>query len=354
MRTVKISRRAFLTGLGLASTAVLLSACNTTSVSSAAGVSSSEQKATEIRVAFNQNENHPQYRAIKEFGEKFEEATKGRYHMTIYPNGVLGEQGAMAEFIRTGALQMAIVPCSVPEGYDPSFAIVGAPYLYDDINHLERVTLNGIFDELFASTEKYNFRVLTIYTAGERNIYAKKPIQSAEDLKGMIIRVNDSPTYVEMAKLMGGNGSVMAQSEVYTALQQGVIDAAENSELVYRDFKHYEVAPYYAYTRHIVHPDVVIASTSFLKSMRAEDRTVFDQLIKESTETEFEMFKQNIEVAKKDAEAAGTVFCYPDTKELHDRCLPLLESIADQSEITRDIYDAVVALREEKPENENA
>ena len=185
----------------------------------------SEQKVTEIRVAFNQNENHPQYRAMKAFGEKFEKETNGRYHVTIYPNGVLGEQGAMAEFIRTGALQMAIVPCSVPEGYDADFAIVGAPYLYDNIDHLEKVTLNGVFDDLFASTEKYKFRVLTVYTAGERNVYAKKPINSADDLKGMIIRVNDSPTYVEMAKLMGGNGSVMAQSEVYTALQQGVIDA---------------------------------------------------------------------------------------------------------------------------------
>ena len=125
----------------------------------------SEQKVTEIRVAFNQNENHPQYRAMKAFGEKFEKETKGRYHVTIYPNGVLGEQGAMAEFIRTGALQMAIVPCSVPEGYDPDFAIVGTPYLYDNIDHLEKATLNGVFDDLFASTEKYKFRVLTVYTA---------------------------------------------------------------------------------------------------------------------------------------------------------------------------------------------
>ena len=170
---------------------------------------------------------------------------------------------------------------------------------------------------------------------------------SADDLKGMIIRVNDSPTYVEMAKLMGGNGSVMAQSEVYTALQQGVIDAAENSELVYRDFKHYEVAPYYAYTRHIVHPDVVLASTAFLNSLSDEDREIFDRLIKESTEEEFETFKQDIEVAKKDAEEAGTQFCYPDTSELRERCMPLLNRIANQSDVTKQIYDAVVELREE-------
>lgn len=165
---------------------------------------------------------------MKELGEKFEKATNGRYKMTIYANGVLGEQGSMAEFIRTGALDMAIVPCSVPEGYDSDFAIVGAPYLYKDMDHLRRATEAGVFTDLFKSTRKYNFEVLTIYTAGERNIYAAKPINSAEDLKGMIVRVNDSTTYLNMVKYMGGTGTAMSQSEVYTALQQGVIDAGEN------------------------------------------------------------------------------------------------------------------------------
>ena len=151
-----------------------------------------------IRVAFNQNEDHPQYKAMRELGDKFEEATNGRYKMVIYPNGVLGEQGSMAEFIRTGALDMAIVPCSVPEGYDSDFAIVGAPYLYDDMDHLRRTTLSGAFDELFKSTRKFNFEVLTVYTAGERNIYANKPINTPDDLKGMIVRVNDSTTYLSL------------------------------------------------------------------------------------------------------------------------------------------------------------
>lgn len=301
---------------------------------------------TEIRVAFNQNENHPQYLAMKELGEKFEEATDGRYKMTIYPNGVLGEQGAMAEFIRTGALQMAIVPCTVPEGYDSDFAIVGAPYLYDDMDHLKRVTVSGVFDDLFKSTRKFNFEVLTVYTAGERNVYSDKPINSVEDLKGCIIRVNDSPTYIEMVRLMGGTGAVMSQADVYTALQQGVIDAAENSEQVYRDFKHYEVAPYYAYTKHIVHPDVVIASTEFLDSLSPEDREIFDELIKDSTEYEFTAFAESVAQAKKDVEAAGAQFCYPDVDELRANCQPLLDSIANQSDVTHEIYEKVIAMRE--------
>ena len=277
-----------------------------------------------IRVAFNQNENHPQYKAMKELGEKFEKATNGRYKMTIYANGVLGEQGSMAEFIRTGALDMAIVPCSVPEGYDSDFAIVGAPYLYKDMDHLRRATETGVFTDLFKSTRKYNFEVLTIYTAGERNIYAAKPINSAEDLKGMIVRVNDSTTYLNMVKYMGGTGTAMSQSEVYTALQQGVIDA---------------------YTRHIVHPDVVVASTNFLDSLSAEDRKIFDQLVMESTDYEFDTFKDAVEKGKEEAEAHGAIFVYPDTNEFREKCQPLLDSIANQSDMTKDIYNKVEALR---------
>lgn len=306
------------------------------------------QQVTEIRVAFNQNEQHPQYLAMKELGEKFEEATNGRYHMTIYANGVLGEQGAMAELIRTGALQMAIVPCSVPEGYDGDFAIVGTPYLYDGIDHMEKAVTGGVFDELFYSSRKYSFQVLTVYTAGERNVYTDVPVNSAADLKGMIIRVNDSPTYIEMTRLMGGEGTAMAQSEVYTALQQGVIDAAENSELVFNDFKHYEVAPYYVYTKHIVHPDVVIASTEFLDSMSEEDRAVFDELVIESTRTEFATFREKIAEAKQIITEKGTQFCYPDVEEFRSLCQPLLDSVANRSEVTQKIYNDIIALREEE------
>lgn len=312
--------------------------------------SGQKEEAQIIRVSFNQNTEHPQYLAMKKFGEEFEKKTNGRYKLKIYPNGVLGSQNNTVEFIRTGALQMAIVPSSSPEGYDKDFGIVGAPYLYEGIDHMSKAVQAGVYDKLFKSTDKYNFEVLTIYTAGERNVYAKKPIESVKDLKGLIIRVNDSPTYIEMTKLMGGNGAVMSQSEVYTALQQGVVDAAENSELVYRDFKNYEVAPYYAYTKHIVHPDVVLASTEFLDSLSKEDRDIFYKLIKKSSAYEFKLFKEDIEEAKKDVTKHGVKFTYPDVNELREKVLPLTEKIANQSEITKEIYNKINALREEKGE----
>lgn len=312
------------------------------------GASKAENKDVQIiRVAFNQNTEHPQYLAVKQLGEKFEKATDGRYKMKIYPNGVLGSQSEVAEFVRTGALQMAMVPSGIPETYNKDFAIIGAPYLYQDIDHMERAVRAGVFDKLFEETKIYGFKPLTVYTAGERNVYAKKPIESVEDLKGMIIRVSDSPSYIKMTELMGGSGATMAQSEVYTALQQGVVDAAENSELVYNDFKNYEVSPYYSYTKHIVLPDVLIGSNEFLDSLSDEDKKIFDELVLESSTYEFEKFKEKIEEAKKIVESKGVKFSYPDVEKFREMVSPLTESLANESDITREIYKKINELRED-------
>lgn len=301
-----------------------------------------------IRVAFNQQDQHPQCLAMEEFGEAFYAATDGAYKVEVYPNAILGNQTSVAEFVRTGAIQMAIVPCSIPESYDSDFAIVGAPYLYDDMDHLERVVLSGTFDELFKSTRKFNFEVVAAYNSGVRNIYAAKPINTPEDLKGQKIRVMDSESYIEMVNLMGGVGIPMSQGEVYTAIQQKVIEGAENSERVYTDFKHYEVAPYYSYTQHIVLPDVVLANTEFLDNMSDEHRKLFDKLMRESVEKEFGLFKESVQEGKADAEAMGATFVYPDIEPFRERCQPLLDKIAGKSEITKEIYDKAEALREVK------
>ena len=132
-----------------------------------------------IRVAFNQNEDHPQYKAMRELGDKFEEATNGRYKMVIYPNGVLGEQGSMAEFIRTGALDMAIVPCSVPEGYDSDFAIVGAPYLYDEELHYQVHLMS------FSSQQESLISKFLLYIQQVREIF----MQTSQSIHQMTLKV---------------------------------------------------------------------------------------------------------------------------------------------------------------------
>lgn len=300
-----------------------------------------------IRVAFNQSEEHPEYLAMTEFGEKFSEATEGRYQVQIYPNAIMGDQGPVTELVRTGALQMAMVPVSVPEGYNSDFAIVSAPYLYDSTAELLEAGRRGVFDELFATTNKYNFEVVSLFTSGVRGIYTDKAIMTPEDLKGYKIRVQDSDTYIRMIDLMGGVGIGMAQSEVYTATQQKVIEGAENSERVYADFKHYEVAPCFSYTNHLVMADVVIANREFLGDMSEGDREIFYQLMEEAMEEEFALMDLSVEDGKEQAAQKGAQYFYPDTELFRERCMPLLEEIANQSEVTKEIYDQVTAIKEE-------
>lgn len=312
------------------------------------GCSAAESRDTTIiRVAFNQSESHPEYIAMTEFGKKFSEATNGKYEVQIYPNAIMGDQGPVTELVRTGALQMAMVPVSVPEGYNRDFAIVSAPYLYDNTAQLLQAAKEGVFDTLFETTKKFNFEVVSLYTSGARAIYTDKPILTPADLAGYKIRVQDSDTYIRMINLMGGVGIAMAQSEVYTATQQKVIEGGENSERVYMDFKHYEVAPYFSYINHLVMADTVIANRKFVEDMDEETREIFYRLMDESMEREFQLMDESVKQGRQDAEEKGAQFVYPDVEEFEKRCQPLLEEIADQSQVTRDIYDRVQKIKEE-------
>lgn len=299
-----------------------------------------------IRVAFNQSETHAEYLAMRDFGEKFYEATDGRYEVQIYPNAVLGDQGPVTEMIRTGALQMAIVPMSVPESYNSDFAIISAPYLYDNLGQMETAAREGVFDPLFTTTGRFNFEIVTLYTSGARHIYTDKPIVTPADLKGYKIRVQDSDAYIQMINLMGGVGIPMAQGDVYAAAQQHVIEGAENSEVVYDNFKHYEVSPYFCYTNHLVMADVVVANKDFLDGMSDGDRAIFNKLIRESMDVEFELWEQNIADSKAVLEAEGVTFVESDVKAFQANCAPLLESIANRSGMTREVYDKVMAIKE--------
>lgn len=298
-----------------------------------------------IRVAFNQPETHPEYLALADFGQKFSEATNGRYEVQIYPNAVLGDQGPVTEMVRTGALQLAVVPISVPESYNADFSIIAAPYLYDNLEQMETAAREGVFDPLFTTTSKYNFEIITLYTSGARHIYTDKPIVTPADLKGYKIRVQDSDAYIQMIDLMGGVGIPMAQSEVYAAVQQHVIEGGENSEVVYNNFKHYEVSPYFSYTNHLVMTDVLVANKDFLDEMDEETRAIFDRLIKESMEVEFAEWDKGIEAAKAVLTEQGVTFVESDVAAFQEACAPLLESIADRSEMTREVYDKVMAIK---------
>ncbi|WEM44723.1 TRAP transporter substrate-binding protein (plasmid) [Photobacterium sp. DA100] len=317
----------------------------TAMVSATLGLSTFANAAIEIKAAFNQSDSHPQYEALQAFGQKLNEQTEGRYKLSIYPNELLGDQRAALELVQNGAIQMAVVANPLIENYDATYRVIGMPYVYSGPEHQEKVFTSGALDELFASTNRFGFEVLTAYTAGARSMYTKSaPVNTVADMQGNKIRVMQSETMIKMLSCMGGTGVPMSQGEVYTAIQQGVLDGAENNEITYADLKQYEVAPYFSTTRHLMVPDLVVISSYFVNTMSKEDQKTLRRLAKESTPEQFKLWNDRISSAMETAKAHGASFNEVDITPFQESCQPLQQALAD-SPAQKALFQKIAALR---------
>lgn len=320
--------------------ALLLTACSS-------GAAEQGTQSTKVfKVAFNQSKTHPQALAILELGEKLKEQTKGAYEIKLFPDELLGSQAETIELVQTGSVDMAIVAGSLLENFNPDFSVLNLPYLYDSQAHQMKVLNDkSIVGALYTSMADKKLQVLTAYHGGVRNAYTKAgPVKVPADLKGQKIRVIGSDTNVAMMKLMGGVGTPMAQGEVYTAIQSGVLDGAENNELVFADMAHSEIAPYYSYTKHLMLPDFLITNPAILKSMSAENRAIFDALLAKSVDTELALFDKAVVTAKAKAEAAGAKFSEADVEAFRTAVQPLYTEKL-KTTVTKDIYAKIEAAR---------
>ncbi len=314
-------------------------------IGSSLSFSSIASATMEIKAAFNQSDKHPQFLALQDFGKKLNEQTDGRYKLTVYPNELLGDQRAALELVQNGAIQLAMVANPLVENYDKTFRVIGMPYIYAGPAHQEKVFTSGELDGLFASTKKFGFEVLTAYTAGARSMYTKEaPVKNIADMSGQKIRVMQSKTMIKMLSCMGGTGVPMSQGEVYSAVQQGVLDGAENNEITYADLKQYEVAPYFSATRHLMVPDLFVASSSFLDSMSDQDQKTLKKLAKESTPFEFKTWNSRIEEAKNIAKSKGATFTEVDIVPFQDSCKSLQSELIETA-AQKALFNKIVSMQ---------
>ena len=222
------------------------------------------------------------------------------------------------------------------------------PYLFtSEEAYFAAMNDTDYMDKIYASTEDTGLQVVTWYNVGTRNFYAKKAINTPDDLKGMKIRVQQSPASIKMAKAFGAAASPMSFGEVYTAIQQGVIDGAENNELALTDNKHGEVAKYFTYSKHQMIPDVLIANYKFLNGLSEEERTVFEKAAEISTDTEIEEWAKDVETAKKTAEEdMGVTFIEPDLNAFKDKVKDVQQEMLDANPDIRDLYDHIQEYNE--------
>ena len=302
-----------------------------------------EKNVKVIRVAHGQNEEHPQHKAMLEFEKYVEEKTNGSIDVQIFPNELLGATSQAVELAQTGAVDLVIAGLGTLESFNSSYTILNLPYIMDSKEHYYEVMNDkDIIGPIFESTRKSGFVGLTWFDAGVRNIYTtKKPIMKPEDLKGLKIRVQTSPTNVKMLQALGASPTPMSFGEVYTGLQQNVIDGAENNELALINNKHGEVAKYYSYNMHAMLPDILIASTSLLdKKLTKEEAQIVVDAANYANQVEVDLWGDAEADAKAKAEDMGVKFYYPDIKPFKDK-MKDLHAEYTKDENMKEVYDKI-------------
>ncbi len=266
-----------------------------------------------MRLALNQTEEHPSYIALDNFGSYLEENTGG-WDIDVFPNETLGAQAEALQLVSDGSVDMAIVSGTQLENLNEDFVVFNLPRVFDDVEHqMEVIHDPEITGDLYASLEESNnITVLGGFTQGARSVYSSAPIETPADLAGQKIRVQESELHIAMAEALGGAGTPMAYGELYTGLQSGVVDAAENNEVSYFTQRHYEVAPYWSYTNHLVGLDYMIINTDLLESMSEEDRAAFDEGWTAAHEEHTQLWADATQEAIDGATAGGATFSEVD------------------------------------------
>ena len=301
-----------------------------------------------IRVALSQSETHPEYTGMEKFKEVVEEKLGDKYEVQIYPNELLGGQTKAIELTQTGAIDFVVAGTPNLEIFADVYEVFSMPYLFtSEEAYFASMNDTDYMEKVYESTDDTGLRVMTWFNVGSRNFYAKKPINTPDDLKGLKMRVQQSPASVKMANAFGAAASPMSFGEVYTAIQQGVIDGAENNELALTENKHGEVAKYYSYTMHQIIPDVLIANLKFLNGLSDEEKEIFYDAAQQATETEMEAWDTQVEKAKKIAQDdMGVEFIYPDINLFKDKVSNVQQEMLDANPDIQDLYDHIQMYNE--------
>jgi tripartite ATP-independent transporter DctP family solute receptor len=256
--------------------------------------------------------SHPVHQAMVFLGKRLEEKSGGTIKVKVYPNQQLGTERELLELLQIGSLGMTKVSTASLEAFSPEISVLGLPFLFRDDAHIAQVLQGQIGKELLLSAEKYWLRGLCFYDAGKRSFYSKtKPIESPADLKGLKIRVMESKSAINMIRGMGGSPTPVSYGELYTALQQGIVDAAENNPPSFYNSRHYEVCKFYSIDEHTAIPDMVLISTKVWASLSAEEQRWIQEAADESALYQAELWKKSVEESLREVQKAGVQISYP-------------------------------------------
>jgi tripartite ATP-independent transporter DctP family solute receptor len=284
------------------------------------------QAQTVLKASDTHPAGYPTVVAVEMFGKKLETATSGRIKLQMFPGAVLGQEKEAVEQTQLGAIQIARISLGVIGPIVPDVNVFNMPFVFRDIVHMRKVIDGAVGDELLAKVSASPAKLVALawMDGGSRSLYTKKPVRKPDDLKGQKIRMMGNPLFVDTMNAMGGNGISMGYGEVFTAIQTGVVDGAENNPPTLLTANHYQAgAKYYTQTNHLIIPEILVMSKVSWDKLTPADQALFKKFGREAQMEQRELWDKYTVDAVAKLKAAGVEFIDIDNKPFFDATAPV-------------------------------
>ena len=274
---------------------------------------------------------HPVHKGMMEFQKALEIKSNGTLKVKIFPDGQLGSERELLELLQIGGVAATKVSAATLSNFVPEYHILGIPYLFRDKTHQFNVLEGPIGKSILEKGSKFWLRGLCYYDAGSRSFYtSEKAIRTPEDLKGLKIRVMNNQMAINMVNSMGGSATPLSYSELYTAIQQGVVDGAENNPPSFVSSNHYEISKYYTLDQHSSVPDVLVIGTKFWEQLTEQEKVWVQDAANESSQAQKVFWNESVEESMKVAKAAGVEIIIPEKSLFAEKSKSVVEGFAKE------------------------
>jgi tripartite ATP-independent transporter DctP family solute receptor len=276
-----------------------------------------------LKLAHGLNTQHPVHATMVYLAKRANELSDGKMEIQIFPSEQLGNEKECIEALQLGYLAMTKTSTGPMEAFVPRIRLFGIPYLFLDSDHFWTVALGPIGKGLLVAGEDLGLRGLCYYDAGARSFYGKEAINSPADLIGKKVRVMNSVMAMDMVKAMGGSPTPISWGELYTSLDQGVVDAAENNPPSFDTSRHFEICKYYSLDEHVRLPDMLVISAKIWAGLNEQQQAWLQQAVDESVTYGRKLWTEAEAKSMEVVEAGGVTITHPDKKPFQDAVQPI-------------------------------
>ncbi|TWT79290.1 2,3-diketo-L-gulonate-binding periplasmic protein YiaO precursor [Planctomycetes bacterium CA13] len=303
------------------------------------------QQSRVLKLAHSLDPSHPVHLGMLHMKERLEAISSGSMSIEIYPSAVLGGEVECIEQLQNGVLAMTKTSTGPMEAFVPQMQVFGLPYLFVDGDHFWKFADSELGKGLLHKGSERNMYGLCYYDAGSRNFYTKgRQIKAPEDLKGLKIRVMNSPMAIKMVEMMGASPTPISWGELYSALAQGTVDGAENNLPSFYSNKHYEPCQFFSLDGHVVLPDMLLIGTPIWNQLSDQEKSWLQQAADESSRFQRELWATMSSEALEAIKELGVEVYQPDKQPFMDKVAPMYEQFQGT-----EIGDLVQQIRAMEP-----